>query len=111
MMRRTGIDLDAGDVPEVLLDGERTFSGADMEAICTRANFRAAAQDADAVTPEILAEAVADFIPPTYPDAVELQTLAAVLECTSRELLPARYRDRDRGDVVERVDELKRRVR
>ncbi len=111
MMRRTGIDLDAGDVPEVLLDGERTFSGADMEAICTRANFRAAAQDADAVTPAIMAEAVADFIPPTYPDAVELQTLSAVLECTSRELLPARYRDMDRADVVERVDELKRRVR
>jgi len=27
-----------------------------------------------------------DFIPPSYPTEIELQTLAAVLECTSKSL-------------------------
>ena len=110
MMNRTGVDLDMEDVPEVLLNGERTFSGADMEAILTRASFRAAGEGSSTVTPEILHEAVEDFIPPTYPMEVELQTLASVLECTSRDLLPEPYKSMDRKDVVERVEDLKRRI-
>jgi hypothetical protein len=34
-----------------------------------------------------------------------------VLECTSRELLPAKYRDLDRGAVQARVNEIKRTLR
>jgi len=110
MMRRTGLNFSVEDVPDALLNGERTYSGADMEALLTRAKFRAAAlgdEDAE-VTPEILADVVADFIPPTYPLAVELQKLAAVLESTSRDLLPESLRDLDRQEVVRRVRELKR---
>ena len=43
MMHRTDVDLPIEEVPETLLNGERTFSGADMEALMTRAKFRAAA--------------------------------------------------------------------
>lgn len=116
MLRRTGVDLKLEDAPEALLDGERTFSGADMEALLTRAKFRAAADAARGegsgeVTQQILETAVEDFIPPTYPLQVELQALAAVLECTSRALLPEQYRDMDREDVVRRVRELKLLVR
>jgi len=50
---------------------------------------------------------VDDFIPPTYPIEVELQTLAAVLECTSRALLPERYRHMDRETIIRQVEELK----
>ena len=110
MMRRTGVDLPMDDVPAELLEGERTYSGADMEAILTRAAFRAAGSNDGAVTPELLQATVNDFIPPTYPTEVELQQLAAVLECTSRDLLPERFRTMDRAEVVERVEELKRRV-
>ena len=115
MMRRTGVELGMDEVPSVLLEGERTYSGADMEAILTRAAFRAAGQGATddeaaraEVTPEILQATVDDFIPPTYPTEVELQKLAAVLECTSRDLLPKEFRDLDRAEVVQRVEELKR---
>ncbi|MFQ5569392.1 MAG: ATP-binding protein [Rhodothermales bacterium] len=110
MMRRTGVDLPIDKVPEPLLNGERTFSGADMEALMTRAKFRAAANGPSdsTVTPEIMQEVVDDFIPPTYPMAVELQTLAAVLECTSRDLLPEQYRNMNRETIVRRVEELKR---
>jgi hypothetical protein len=81
-----------------------------MEAILTRAAFRAAGRNGGTVTPEILQETVDDFIPPTYPTEVELQKLAAILECTSRDLLPEEYRDLDRAEVVGRLEELKRRV-
>jgi len=110
MMRRTNVDLPIEEVPETLLNGERTFSGADMEALMTRAKFRAAASGG-AVTTEILQEVVDDFIPPTYPMEVELQTLAAVLECTSRDLLPEQYRTMEREKIVHRVEALKRIVR
>ena len=107
MMRRTDVDLPIEEVPETLLNGERTFSGADMEALMTRAKFRAAANGGGTVTTEILKDVVDDFIPPTYPMEVELQTLAAVLECTSRDLLPEQYRNMNRETIVRRVEALK----
>ena len=110
MMRRTGVDLPIEAVPPELLEGERTYSGADMEAVLTRAAFRAAGSNDGTVTPDILKETVNDFIPPTYPTEVELQQLAAVLECTSRDLLPERFRSMKRSEVVERLEQLKRMV-
>ncbi len=110
VMRRKGISVPMDDVPKVLLDGERAFSGADMEALLTRAAFRAAGQKDGRVTPELLQEVVDDFVPPNYPLEIELQTLASVLECTSRALLPAPYDAMDRREIVQRVEALKRRV-
>lgn len=109
MLRRTGVDLKVEDLPEAMLSGDRTFSGADAEALMTRAKFRAASEGTP-VTKEIFAEVVDDFLPPTYPLEVELQTLAAVMECTSRALLPEKYRTMDREAVVRRIEELKRLV-
>ncbi|MBE2185244.1 MAG: ATP-binding protein [Rhodothermales bacterium] len=109
MLRRTDVDLKVEDLPEAMLDGSRTYSGADAEALMTRAKFRAAAEGTP-VTPAIFADVVEDFLPPTYPLEVELQTLAAVMECTSRSLLPEKYRAMDREAVVRRIEELKRLV-
>ncbi|MDA0379350.1 MAG: AAA family ATPase [Bacteroidetes bacterium] len=108
MLKRTGVNIDMKDIPDALLNGERTFSGADMEALLTRAKFRAASDGRTKgnVTLRILQEVVDDFMPPTYPLEVELQTLVAVLECTSKALLPEVYRTMDRETIVRRVDEL-----
>ena len=115
MMKRTDVEMAMEEMPEPLLNGSRTFSGADMEALFTRAKFRAAAHSGNGknghVTKKILQQVVDDFIPPTYPEEVELQTLAAVLECTSQALLPEQYRAMDRETIVQRVQELKRFVR
>lgn len=113
MMRRTGIQLPQEEIPEKLLSGEVTFSGADMEALLTRAKFKAAASDAPSseVTGEILQYVVDDFIPPTYGEEQELQALAAVLESTSRESLPENYRAMSRADVQQRVAELRLLIR
>ena len=113
MLRRTGLRMKMEEMPDALLTGERTFSGADMEALLTRAKFRAAAdgRTKGKVSKRILQEVVDDFMPPTYPLEIELQTLVAVLECTSRALLPDIYREMDRESIVRRVDELKRFVK
>ena len=108
MMQRTGVSVPIDDVPEVLLVDEHSYSGADMEALLTRAKFRAVAEgEGNEVTPEILEEVAADFVPPTYPTEIELQTLTAVLECTSRSLLPERYRRASRETIVQRIEALK----
>ncbi|MBT3449732.1 MAG: ATP-binding protein [Bacteroidetes Order II. Incertae sedis bacterium] len=108
MLKRTNVHVKMSEVPDALLNGERTFSGADMEALLTRAKFRAASdgRTKGKVNQRILQEVVDDFMPPTYPLEVELQTLVAVLECTSRSLLPEVYRTMDRETIVRRVDEL-----
>ena len=136
MMKKTGVEVPMSEIPEALLDGERTYSGADMEALLTRAKFRAATRALDAeagpeadaapepmgdgatpppsepgegggVTRAVLTSVVEDFIPPSYPLQVELQNLVAVMECTSRSMLPERFRTLDREATVRRVEELK----
>lgn len=110
MAKKTGLKMSEEYIPELIEKGEKTFSGADMEAALTRAKFRAAAVGENIVTPEILDAALADFLPPTYPEEVELQTLSAVIECTSKELLPERYREMDRDDILSTIEELKFRI-
>jgi hypothetical protein len=59
------------------------------------------------VTKDDLEKTFADFVPPSYPLEVELQTLVAVAECTSRELLPESYRQKPRDEITRRIRELK----
>jgi SpoVK/Ycf46/Vps4 family AAA+-type ATPase len=110
MQKKTGLKMTEKYIPAIIEEGFKTFSGADMEAALTRAKFRAAAEDKVEVTPEILDLALSDFIPPTYPEEVELQTLNAVIECTSKELLPERYREMDRNEILSKIEELKFKV-
>ncbi len=108
MMKRTGITIPMSKIPEALLNGDRTFSVADMEALFTRAKFRAAAEDAKSkVTTAHIQAVVDDFIPPTYPLEVELQSLVAVLECTNKSLLPEEYRKQGRESIIQRVEAIK----
>ena len=83
-----------------------------MEAILTRAKFRASVEakgkEKPQVSKEILQAVVDDFIPASYPLEIELQNLAAVLECTSQNMLPESYRSIDREAAVRRVKEIKR---
>ncbi len=110
MKNKTGLELTEEYVPQTIEQGLKSFSGADMEAALTRAKFRAAAQGLEKVTPEILDVALNDFLPPTYPEEIELQTLSAVIECTSKELLPERYQEMDRGEILEKIEDLKLRI-
>ena len=108
MRKKTGLHMTKNTIPDVIEDGTKVFSGADMEAALTRAKFRAASEGKKRVSPKLLKEALEDFLPPAYPDQIMLQTLAAVLECTSKRLLPETYRSMDREKLISKIEELKR---
>ena len=111
MQKKTGLELTESHIPPAVLKGTASYSGADMEAALTRAKFRTASEGLDKTTPAILDAVFEDFLPPTYPDEVELQTLTAVAECTSKALLPDRFRKLNRSNVLTRIQELKKQVR
>ncbi|HBL28370.1 MAG TPA: AAA family ATPase [Acidobacteria bacterium] len=98
-----------GDVAEA--DQILGLSGSDLEAVLVRAILEAEAAEAPEVLPEHLKRAFSDFIPATNSREREMQILCAVLESTSRELLPERYRSLDRGEVQARIAEIKRELR
>ena len=77
-------------------------------ALCVlRARMKSALENETTLGKDDLQAALEDFIPPSYPTEIELQNLVAVLECTSRALLPERYRNANRGDIVAKVQQLK----
>jgi AAA+ superfamily predicted ATPase len=83
------------------------FSGADLEAVLIRAKLRAAMADRTFITHEDMEEALEDFVPPAYPHEIELQNLVAVLECTSKEMIPKRFRGLDRTRLIKNIQEIK----
>ena len=111
MLKKTGItSIDAEAFANDFYEGLRINSGADMEAALTRAKFRAVASDTDMPTKRDIIAAFEDFIPPTYPEEIELMNYAAVLECTSKQLLPEAFREMSREQVVARFNELQAQV-
>lgn len=83
------------------------FSGADIESILIRAKFQAAMDNRVTVTREDLDETILDFVPPAYPHEIDLQNLVAVLECTSRRMVPKRFQNLDRTRLVTEIKQLK----
>ena len=109
MLKKSGLRTGATSIKEVT-DDPAGLSGADIEAILARALLAndAAHREGDPEVPvETLRRAFADFIPATSPLERELQILVAVQECTSREVLPERYRSMDRETVLTRINELR----
>ncbi len=110
MLKKTQIsEVSANDFDDQFFNALTILSGADMEAALTRAKFRSAAENLP-MSRELIVAAFDDFIPPAYPDEIELMNFAAVMECTSRELLPESFRKYSREEVIKRVEELKRKV-
>lgn len=85
-------------------------SGADLEAIIIRAKRRAALNEHKTVHNDDLRLELASFMPPNYPEDIDLQMLAALVECSDRRFLPKRLADFDRQEALARFEELKRRV-
>ncbi|HMD96700.1 MAG TPA: AAA family ATPase [Terriglobia bacterium] len=106
MQKKTGTEIASAEVEQCFLEHAGTLSGADIEAVLIRARMKSALANEAAVNVDDLKAALEDFIPPSYPTEIELQNLVAVLECTSKNLLPEKYRTMDRSEVVRRVNEL-----
>jgi len=108
MLKKSGLKTTATSLKEVI-DDPSGLSGADMEAILARA-LLVADHDADGypvASVEQLRQTFTDFIPATSQLEREMQILAAVQECTSREVLPEIYRDMDRNEIFARLNELR----
>ncbi len=109
MLKKVNIkEVTVNDFDNTFYENLKILSGADMEAALTRAKFKAASKGMAAVDKEIIQETLNDFIPPTYPEEIELMNYVAVLECTSKELLPERFRNLSRDEILNRVEQLKK---
>jgi SpoVK/Ycf46/Vps4 family AAA+-type ATPase len=104
--RKLKMTLDVPSFAAVLPKGAQ-LSGADIEAILVRSKFAALNAGREQPTEADVRTVVQDFVPPSYPLEIELQNLAAVQECTSRELLPEAYRVMERDVITRRMRELK----
>lgn len=107
LVRKLDLSIRKFTVAELLRRFKHEFSGADLEAVLIRAKFKATMDGRTYVTKEDLEETMADFVPPAYPHEIELQNLVAVLECTSKEMVPRRFQNLDRTRLVKDIQELK----
>lgn len=111
MLKKTNLKyFDTSTLGDDFFENMTVTSGAEMEAALTRAKFRAASEGLELVDAEIIKAAMEDFLPPTYPVEIELMNYAAVLECTSKALLPERFKSMSRQEVVEKVQFFKHQV-
>jgi len=106
MLKKTRTRVASEEAEKFFLANTGSLSGADVESILVRARMRSALENGSEVNVEDLKAAILDFIPPSYPTEIELQNMVAVLECTSKNLLPEKYRNMDRGEILKRVAEL-----
>src|SRR5262249_11932467 len=112
MLKKLGIKTPVTKLSDVATEDQFLgLSGSDLEAVLVRATLEAEAAGSAEVAPEHLKKALGDFIPPANSREREMQILVAVLESTSRELLPERFRTLDRGEVQARIPESKRELR
>ena len=108
LVRKLKLKVASGvEIVELFSRYQFDFSGADLESVLIRAKFLATMNNHVIVTAEDMEETIADFVPPSYPYEIELQNLVAVLECTSREMVPDRYRNLDRQKIINTIKELK----
>jgi SpoVK/Ycf46/Vps4 family AAA+-type ATPase len=112
MLKKLGIKTKVADLSAVTRK-ERLLglSGSDLEAVLVRAVLEAEAEESPEVREEHLRKAFEDFIPSVNSLEREMQILCAVLESTSRELLPEKYRDMDRAKIQARVSQIKMELR
>ena len=106
MLRKVGMPLFPAEVEKFFLDHSGNLSGADIEAVLVRSHMRSSLQNKNAVDTDDLKAALEDFIPPYYPTEIDLQNIVAVLECTSKSLLPQQYRDLERSELIRRANAL-----
>ena len=107
LVKKLKIRIERVNVGDIFKKLQFEFSGADIESILIRAKFLAANSNRVTITREDLEETIADFVPPAYPHEIDLQNLVAVLECTSRRMVPRRFQNLDRSRLVSEIKQLK----
>jgi len=107
LVRKLKLKVQSVDIIELFKKYKFDFSGADLESILIRAKLLAAMNNHVIISAGDLDETIRDFNPPSYPHEIELQNLVAVLECTSREMIPKRFQNLERTRLVSEIQQLK----
>ncbi|MCL1815925.1 MAG: AAA family ATPase [Treponema sp.] len=107
LVRKLDLDIRNFPVSELFKKYKHEYSGADLEALLIRAKLLAAMDDRVFIRKEDMEEAMSDFVPAAYPHEIELQNLVAVVECTSKEMLPERLQKKLRSDLIREIQEIK----
>jgi SpoVK/Ycf46/Vps4 family AAA+-type ATPase len=107
LARKLGIDIRNFPITDLFKKYKHEYSGADLEAVLVRAKLLAAMEDRIYVKRGDMEAAMSDFAPAAYPYEVELQNLVAALECTSREMIPKKFRNISRTRIINDIQELK----
>ena len=107
LVKKLKIKIQDFSISDLLKKYHFQSSGADLEAILIRAKFKAAMENHVILTKKDVEETIKDFVPPAYPHEIELQNLVAVLECTSKEMIPKRFQNFERTKVINQIRELK----
>ncbi|MDR3138185.1 MAG: AAA family ATPase [Treponema sp.] len=107
LVKKLNLDIRKFSISDLFKKYHHEYSGADLEAVLVRAKLLAAMDNRVYVTREDMEEAMGDFIPAAYPHEVELQNLVAILECTSKEMIPRKFRDYNRTRLIKEIRELK----
>ncbi|MEW5815198.1 MAG: AAA family ATPase [Spirochaetota bacterium] len=107
LVRKLKIKIQNVSASEIFKKYKNDFSGADIESILIRAKFNAAMENHIIITKDDLDSTIQDFVPPAYPHEIELQNLVAVLECTSREMVPKKFQNLERTKLISDIRQLK----
>lgn len=83
------------------------YSGADLEAILLLSDGFAADGGHEKVLEEDILKAVYDFIPSRDSLTIEFMEYLAVFECSSRQMLPEKFKSMTNEQINERLRELK----
>ncbi len=86
------------------------MTGAEIEAVLLGAVGFAELRGATTITDQDVLDASADFIPSRDDAMMRYMELLAVFECSSRRMLPERYRDMSSSDLNAEVREQQRRL-
>ncbi len=88
-----------------------SLSGADIEAILIRCRRHARNNGRKVVSQEDLLDVCKEFTPARDEMAIEYQTLVAVRESTSKEMLPEAYKITPASEIAARIEQLRPYVR
>ena len=107
MQRKLSLKVTGVNFKDIVKKISFEVSGADIESILVRAKMNAVISHRAMITKEDLLKTIQDFIPASYPYEIELQNLVASIECTSKEMVPKRYRQMNRQKLLNDIMEIK----
>ena len=107
MQRKLSLKVTGVNFKDIVREISFEISGADIESILVRAKMNAVISHRTMITKDDLLKTIQDFIPAAYPYEIELQNLVASIECTSKEMVPKKYRDMSRQKLLSEIMEIK----